>query len=163
MAVDKIVDGTALDNNLTSVANAIRTKGGTSGSLSFPSGFVSAIGNLGGGGGDCTIGVVTRQITTIPSNGYIDITVDLQSLGIDGSHLTTIMITSQYLSTYLEIDLRDTGFIAQGDTGSTNMGTAVTYAIQALSSNSITIRINNSGSVLTFNDRWQVIVAGLAA
>lgn len=51
MTVDKIVDGTALDNNLTSVANAIRTKGGTSGSLSFPSGFVSAINALGGGGG----------------------------------------------------------------------------------------------------------------
>lgn len=51
MAVDKIVDGTALDNNLTSVANAIRTKGGTSGSLSFPSGFVSAINAIVTGGG----------------------------------------------------------------------------------------------------------------
>ena len=43
MAVDKLVDSSALDTNLTSVANAIRTKGGTSAQLAFPTGFVSAI------------------------------------------------------------------------------------------------------------------------
>ena len=46
MAIDKAVDSAALNSNLTSVANAIRQKGGTSGSLAFPSGFVTAIGNL---------------------------------------------------------------------------------------------------------------------
>ena len=53
MALDKIVDSTQLDSDLTSVANAIRTKGGTSAELAFPSGFVSAIQNIptGGGGG----------------------------------------------------------------------------------------------------------------
>lgn len=56
MAVDKLVDSTQLDSDLTSVANAIRTKGGTSGSLAFPSGFVSAINAIsGGGGGDYEI------------------------------------------------------------------------------------------------------------
>lgn len=49
MAVDKLVDSSQLDSDLTSVANAIRTKGGTSAQLSFPSGFVSAIGNMSGG------------------------------------------------------------------------------------------------------------------
>lgn len=43
MAVDKLVDSTQLDNDLTSVANAIRTKGGTSAQLAFPDGFVSAV------------------------------------------------------------------------------------------------------------------------
>lgn len=43
MAVDKLVDSTQLDADLTSVANAIRTKGGTSASLAFPAGFVSAV------------------------------------------------------------------------------------------------------------------------
>lgn len=54
MAVDKLVDSTQLDADLTSVANAIRTKGGTSASLAFPSGFVSAVEAIpsGGGGGD---------------------------------------------------------------------------------------------------------------
>ena len=41
------------DTDLTSVANAIRTKGGTSAQLAFPAGFVSAIADIpsGGGGG----------------------------------------------------------------------------------------------------------------
>lgn len=49
MSVDKLVDSTQLDADLTSVANAIRTKGGTSASLAFPSGFVTAIGNISAG------------------------------------------------------------------------------------------------------------------
>lgn len=51
MALDKLVDSTQLDSDLTSVANAIRTKGGTSAQLAFPAGFVSAIGDLSTGTG----------------------------------------------------------------------------------------------------------------
>lgn len=47
MAVDKLVDSTQLNSDLTSVANAIRTRGGTSSQLAFPSGFVSAVGAIG--------------------------------------------------------------------------------------------------------------------
>lgn len=43
-----IVDGA----DLASVADAIRTKGGTSASLAFPAGFVSAIAAIPSGGGD---------------------------------------------------------------------------------------------------------------
>lgn len=43
MAVDKLVDSTQLDTDLTSVANAIRAKGGTSAQMAFPTGFVSAV------------------------------------------------------------------------------------------------------------------------
>lgn len=46
MAADKLVDSSALDTNLTSIANAIRTKTGGSSALAFPSGFVSAIGTI---------------------------------------------------------------------------------------------------------------------
>ena len=54
MAADKLVDSTQLDSDLTSVANAIRAKGGTSANLAFPSEFVAAIQNIptGGGGAD---------------------------------------------------------------------------------------------------------------
>lgn len=51
MAVDKLVDSTQLDTDLTAVADAIRTKGGTSASLAFPSDFVSAIAAIPTGGG----------------------------------------------------------------------------------------------------------------
>ena len=51
MALDKLVDSTQLDADLTTVANAIRAKGGTSAQLSFPSGMAAAIAAISGGGG----------------------------------------------------------------------------------------------------------------
>lgn len=60
MSVDKLVDSTQLDTDLTSVANAIRTKGGTSAQLAFPAGFVSAIDAIStGGGGTFYSGMIT--------------------------------------------------------------------------------------------------------
>ena len=64
MAVDKLVDSAQLNADLTSVANAIRTKGGTSAQLAFPAGFVSAIGDISGdGGGNANV--------SQDANGYI--------------------------------------------------------------------------------------------
>ena len=66
MAVDKLVDSTQLDTDLTAVANAIRTKGGTSAQLAFPGGFVSAIQAI-------TTGITptgTKQIS-ITENGTV--------------------------------------------------------------------------------------------
>ena len=50
MAYDKVIDSSVLDANLKSVANAIRTKGGTSANLAFPTGFVNAISEIETGG-----------------------------------------------------------------------------------------------------------------
>lgn len=50
-----MADYLVTDTELTSVANAIRTKGGTSGTLSFPTGFVSAINDIQTGGVDIPI------------------------------------------------------------------------------------------------------------
>jgi len=48
------MDYKVTDTELTSIANAIRAKGGTSAQLTFPNDFVTAIGNIpsGSGGGD---------------------------------------------------------------------------------------------------------------
>ena len=46
MPTYKVVDASQLDADLTSVASAIRTKGQTSASLTFPQGFVDAVGNI---------------------------------------------------------------------------------------------------------------------
>lgn len=43
MAIDKAVDSSVLNSGLTSIANAIRSKGGTSAQLSFPSGMKNAV------------------------------------------------------------------------------------------------------------------------
>lgn len=53
MGYDKLVDSSRLDASLATIADAIRTKGGTSASLAFPAGFVSAVEAIPtGGGGD---------------------------------------------------------------------------------------------------------------
>lgn len=49
MAIDKAIDSTEFDSKLTTVADAIRTAGGTTEPMSFPSGMVSAISELKGG------------------------------------------------------------------------------------------------------------------
>ena len=51
MAYDKIVDSAALDAGLKHIADAIREKGGTSGSLAFPAAMAEAIAAIQTGGG----------------------------------------------------------------------------------------------------------------
>lgn len=82
MAVDKLVDSTQLNSDLTSVANAIRTKGGTSAQLAFPSGFVSAIGAIptGGGGGGITRETVEYTFASDTYYGNVPITGDVNKI-----------------------------------------------------------------------------------
>lgn len=72
MAVDKLVDSTQLDADLTSVANAIRTKGGTSAQLAFPAGFVSAIGDIPTGGSAMQSGSLTLA-SDVEQNGNLTV------------------------------------------------------------------------------------------
>lgn len=51
MAVDRAIDSTELDSKLTTVADEIRTAGGTTEPMSFPSGMVEAITAIQAGGG----------------------------------------------------------------------------------------------------------------
>ena len=67
MAYDKVIDSSALDANLASIAEAIRTKGGTTDQLVFPDGFISAIEAIqagGGGGGGLDYGTITTTISS---------------------------------------------------------------------------------------------------
>lgn len=88
MAIDKVVDSTQLDADLTSVANAIRTKGGTSGSLAFPAGFVSAVQAIPTGGGG------VRKLTLVSENTNTKVPVirgiwdtELDEIVVDCNHL----------------------------------------------------------------------------
>lgn len=64
MALDKVVDSSALDAGMTSVADAIRAKAGTTDQLLWPDGFKAAIEGI-SGVGDTSIedGLVERTIT----------------------------------------------------------------------------------------------------
>lgn len=77
MAVDKLVDSTQLDADLTAVANAIRTKGGTSAQIAFPAGFVSAVNAIptGGGGGGLSDFELLTEINITESVNAITYTI----------------------------------------------------------------------------------------
>lgn len=79
MATYKVVDADQLDTDLTSVADAIRSKGGTSGALAFPVGFVNAVNAIelsGGGGGE---GGGLPQGVTALSSGTLTLSSDPSS------------------------------------------------------------------------------------
>ena len=66
MALDKLVDSTQLNADLTSIANAIRAAGGTSAELAFPADFVSAIAAIAAGGGlEYDMGTYTPASNTL--------------------------------------------------------------------------------------------------
>lgn len=71
MSVDKLVDSTQLDADLTSVANAIRTKGGTSSPLVFPAGFVSAIQAIPTSGGTDYLPAICANTVTVLNDPLI--------------------------------------------------------------------------------------------
>lgn len=72
MAYDKAVDSAQLDVDLTAVADAIRTKGGTDAQLAFPSGFISAVQGIAGQG---------RVAEIIPAQNTTQISIPLDVQG----------------------------------------------------------------------------------
>lgn len=80
MAVDKLVDSTQLNADLTSVANAIRTKGGTSAQMAFPAGFVSAVENIPSGDDNLSI---FKQVAAL-KNAFSYVTINDFDLDFSG-------------------------------------------------------------------------------
>lgn len=105
MSVDKLVDSTLLDANLTSVANAIRTKGGTSAQMAFPTGFVSAVqaiptGVTPTGTKQINIAQNGTTIEDVAAYANAEITVNVQSGGglanVDGGTFTAATETQTF-------------------------------------------------------------------
>ena len=115
MSLDKLVDSTQLDSDLTSVANAIRAKSGGSGQLAFPSGFVSEIGNIPSGGGQ-TVYVSSTGLLYTPV-----MTIDVSLNSSSGNALGTVVGYYGNMP-YLE-DLTLTGIFRNTSAGVIN-GTA---------------------------------------
>ena len=79
----------ATDTDLTAVANAIRTKGGTSESLEFPSEFVAAIENIPSGGG----GAITIEDTADSAGGTVR---TITAVSLAGDTVTAAHLESGY-------------------------------------------------------------------
>lgn len=62
MALDKAVDSAALDAGMTSVADAIRAKAGTTEPLAWPDGFAAAISGIETGGGGASWVTVATEL-----------------------------------------------------------------------------------------------------
>lgn len=101
MAVDKLVDSSQLDSDLTSVANAIRTKGGTSASLAFPADFVSAIAAIPSGGGGSTSPLVSSTLSFSEATRSIQITLPhTVTNAVVQVEATASALTAMYAETY---------------------------------------------------------------
>lgn len=88
MAVDKLVDSTQLDTDLTAVADAIRTKGGTSAQLTFPGGFVDAIDAIETGGGGWTAEGIAAGIE--PNGDVVVVGTSIRDYAFAGSAITSL-------------------------------------------------------------------------
>lgn len=68
----KVVDVEKLEKDLTSVAESIRSKAGTSGKLDFPAGYISTVSGIttGGGGGSENIvdSILDKSVVTLSTN-----------------------------------------------------------------------------------------------
>jgi len=190
MSVDKLVDSSQLDSDLTSVANAIRTKGGTSSQMSFPSGFVSAIENIHTGStptGTKEISITENGTTTedVTDYAYAEIEVAVPASAVDsGTKNITANGTGQDVVGYAAVDVAVPNTYAAGDegkvvssgalvaqtSGSTSAnGTVDTTLINSLSVSvpasavvSGTLTVDSSGTKDVTNYQYASVPAGTA-
>ncbi len=169
MSVDKLVDSTQLDSDLTSVANAIRTKGGTSASLTFPSDFVSAINAISGGGGGSTL--VSKSITangtynasSDSADGYSSVTVNVPASAVDsGTKNITENGNNQDVVGYAAVNVNVPNTYAAGDEGKVvSNGALVAQSSDSVTQNgtvdttlinSLTVNVSGGGGGLEYEE-----------
>lgn len=151
---------TVSDDNLKSVADAIRTKGSTSADLVFPDGFVSAIGNIQTGGGST---LITKSITangtynasSDSADGYSSVTVAVPSrtvigtfTGSDAEKGTAKTLSIPYTGTGYPIAAMVFPSVGANKSGSTYASAVQRYAIDVytLVKNNIGTAPNYSGN-----------------
>ena len=131
------------DSDLTSVANAIRTKGGTTASLVYPTGYVNAINAIsGGGGGSVTPNLQQKSIT--PSETQQTVSADS---GYDGlSTVTVAAITATYVGSGIERK-NSASLSVNGDTVSVPAGYYASNASKAVAAGNAGTPIATKGTV----------------
>lgn len=152
MALDKLVDSTQLDSDLASVANAIRTKGGTSAQLAFPAGFVSAVEAIptsGGGGGATVIasGTITGSGSvpgSIPVGKKMPKTDFIFYLWVDnGTTITPSSSGRSYVWAFFTC-LKTLGYYSLANTGWNTITNLLSYPTVNTSAGTTTNRTPNA-------------------
>lgn len=157
MSVDKLVDSTQLDADLTSVANAIRTKGGTSASLAFPAGFVNAVEAIPTGvapTGTKTISLTSNGTTTEDVTNYAsaEIAVNVPT----GTARTSADLTVSGATVTVPA-----GLYTEGASKSVASGSASTPATTITANPSI--NVSASGLITTTASASQTITPSVSA
>ena len=149
------MDYKVTDTELTSIANAIRTKGGTSQPLTFPNEFITAVENIPTGGGTLQTKTKTYTPTTSqqtesiqPDSGYdglskVNITVNAMPVGTEGTPTATKGTVSNHSVSVTPSVTNTAGYIS----GGTKSGTAVTVSASELVSGSETKTQNGTYDV----------------
>ena len=126
MAVDKLVDSTQLDADLTSVANAIRTKGGTSAQMAFPAGFVSAVQNISGNLQPVASVLVTSAISNTLE--MANLLIDIYQWETAHAYFATIrgnVATGNYAGLFIALIKQTDGIMGYGFVRPINVATTI--------------------------------------
>lgn len=126
------------DTQLTSVANAIRTKGETNETLTFPSGFTNAIGNINTG---TDISDTTATANDVLTGKYFYTVNGTKTEGTITSKLNSDLTTSG------NTVIIPAGYYASQETKSVASGSATTPATTIKSNPTITV--NSTTGVIT--------------
>lgn len=128
-------------SDLESVADAIRIKGGTSSDLEYPDGFITAIGNISGGGGSPTLQTKSKSYTPTSSEQYEEVSYDSPYDGLDQVNITVAAIPSNYVI--------PTGEFAITSNNTYNIAQYATVAVNVPSSGQT---INNQNKTVSPSD-----------
>ena len=139
----------ATDTDLTAVAAAIRTKGGTSASLEFPSGFVTAIENI-PTGGTPVLQTKTKSYTPTESAQSEQVTYDTGYDGLEKVNVSVGAINSEYVGS--DVPRRaSSSLTASGATVTAPSGYYANSASKSISSGSATPAASISGTGATIS------------
>lgn len=105
MAYNKVVNSSKLDSDLTTVADAIRSKGGTSKALAFPAGFVSAIEAIEAGGGNFFVTEATLVSSYGSKTGKVLCTIPYIGEHINDPGLFVMLMRKDTLELVLSVPI----------------------------------------------------------
>jgi len=139
MALDKLVDSSQLDSDLGDIADAIRAKGGTSGQLAFPQGFVDAVEAIETGGGYSISAVFTQGDDKFFTTDALD---DLRTNLVVTAHYSDG--TSEVINEYLL-----SGTLVAGNSTITvsALDLTTTFTVLVIAATDVTPNLRNPGAV----------------
>lgn len=155
MGYDKLVDSAQLDADLTSVADAIREKSGTSAALTFPAGFVSAVGAIETGGGnpltelaEIHVSSNVRSVAVTPDSSWFDydFLIIRYDISLTGSDWIYASKTNTSGGGYTDSSVTEYKYIGIANI----INNSFVFAFPAFRSNQMILTVNSGESVYLY-------------